>query len=62
VALSCIAGAVLLAEAFILLYAVVKIRSILNKQGFGDHANITMFIVNASLFLFQVVAYCLWYA
>ena len=61
VALSCVAGAMLLAEAFILLYAVVKIRSILKENGLGDRANITMFIVNAGLFLFQVVAYCLWY-
>lgn len=47
--------------AGLLVYAMIKIRIILGKHGLTDRINIRMFIINASLFLFQMVSLCVWY-
>lgn len=52
VSLSFLAGLSLLCEAIMLLYAVIKIRMILGKNGLTKRVNVGMFIVNAVLFLF----------
>jgi hypothetical protein len=39
----------------------IRIRIILGKNGLADRINITMFTINASLFLFQVMSLCVWY-
>lgn len=54
-------GLILLFEAIILLYAVLKIRYILVKNGLSKRVKVTSFILNAVLFTFQVVGILLWY-
>lgn len=61
VSLSFTAGFLLFIEAIMLLYAVIKIRVILGKNGLQQRVNVSMFIVNALLFLFQVISLYIWY-
>ena len=61
IATACLTGLILLAEAIILLYAVLKIRAILVKNGLSKRVKVTSFILNAVLFTFQVIGIWLWY-
>ena len=53
--------AVLLIEALLLFYAVMKIRIILRKNGLSHRVNVSMISLNATLFLLQVVGGITWY-
>lgn len=59
--MSVLGGAILLAEAILLIYGVIKIRLILGKAGMAEQVNVGMFIVNAVAFFFQVCSICTWY-
>lgn len=47
--------------ALLLFYSMVMIYVVLRRNRMSDKINISAFIINSVLFLFQAVAFCLWY-